>query len=263
MLDGLSLGMPSLIELDGIEAQAAACRKLGLDFVEVNMNLPWAAPHRLDPAGLRALAAREAVAFTLHLPEETDLASFLPRVREGYRELCGEALRWAEEAGAAVVNMHLLRGVYFTLPQGRAWLYERYEREFHEALLESFAGLSAEAARRGVLLCVENTGDWDQGFLARAVEGLLASTDIGLTWDTGHDGCRGFSDRALLRRHEDRIRHMHLHDFGAGRSHLPLGSGELDLPAALAVARRRLARVVVETKTLAGLQTSLDRLRRP
>jgi sugar phosphate isomerase/epimerase len=261
MLGGLRLGMPSLIELDGIEAQAAACRRLGLDFVELNMNLPWCVPGRLDPAALREAAAREAAAFTVHLPEETDLASFQPQIREGYRRLCAETLRWAEEAGVAVVNTHLLRGVYFTLPEARAWLYERYERPFREALMESFGPLAAEAARRGVLLCIENTGDWDQGFLARALEELLGSTDLGLTWDTGHDGASGFRDRALLARHGARIHHMHLHDFRPGRSHLPLGSGDLDLSAALAVARRQRARVVVETKTLAGLETSLARLR--
>jgi sugar phosphate isomerase/epimerase len=263
MFAGLRVGMPSLLELDGIEAQVETCRRLSLDFVELNMNLPWCVPGRLDPAVLRAAAAREAAAFTLHLPEETDLAAFQPRVLEGYRRLCSETLRWAQDSGVSLLNMHLLRGVYFTLPQGRVWLYERYEREFRATLGESLRSLDAEARRRGVLLCLENTGDWDQGFVARAVEDLLASTGVGLTWDTGHEGAAGFRDRELLARHSGRIRHVHLHDFRQGRSHLALGSGDLDLAGALAVARRQEARVVVETKTLAALESSLALIRRP
>jgi sugar phosphate isomerase/epimerase len=261
MLDGLRLGMPWLVELDGIEAQVAACHRLGLDFVELAMNLPCCIPGRLEPAALRAAAGREAVDFTLHLPEETDLASFQPLVRDGWRRLCCEALRWAAGAGIAVLNMHLARGVYFTLPDRRAWLYELYEREFRDALGESFASLAAEASRLGILLCIENTGDWNEPFLARALEGLLASFDLWLTWDTGHDGAAGFADRALLEHHADRIRHMHLHDFRAGKSHLALYDGELDVEGALAAARRRGAGVVVEVKTLEALETSLARLR--
>ncbi len=268
VLDGLRIGMPSLIELEGIEAQAAACRRLGLDFVELNMNLPECVPGRLDPAALRAAGERNAVGFTLHLPEETDLAAFQPPIRDGYRRLCCEALRWAAEAGIAVVNMHLLRSVYFTLPDRRAWLYERCEHEFREALHDAFGPLSAEAARLGILLCIENAGDWNELFLTRTLEGLLSSFDLWLTWDTGHDGAAGFRDRAFLERHADRIRHMHLHDFRAprehgqaGRSHLALYEGELDVEGALAAARRREARVVVEVKTLDALERSLSRLR--
>jgi sugar phosphate isomerase/epimerase len=261
VIDGLRFGMPSLIELEGIEAQVEACARLGLDFVELNMNLPYCVPERLDPAALRALARGAGVAITLHLPEEIDLASFQPPIREAHRRVCAEAIRWAAQAGIAVANMHLLAGVYFTLPDRRVWLYERYAAELRQALAESFAALDAEAARAGVLLCVENTGDWDRAWLTEALEGVLATTAIGLTWDTGHDGAAEFRDRPFLRRHQDRIRHMHLHDFRSGRSHLELGRGELDIDAALAVARERDAAVVVETKTLAALEASLAVLR--
>lgn len=34
----MQLGMPTLIEMKSIEACAALCRELGLDFIELNMN---------------------------------------------------------------------------------------------------------------------------------------------------------------------------------------------------------------------------------
>lgn len=36
----IDIGMPTLIELPEIEDCAALCSKLGLQFVELNMNLP-------------------------------------------------------------------------------------------------------------------------------------------------------------------------------------------------------------------------------
>lgn len=36
----VQLGMPALIEIKSIEACAALCRELGLQFIELNMNLP-------------------------------------------------------------------------------------------------------------------------------------------------------------------------------------------------------------------------------
>lgn len=37
----LEIGMPTLIELPDIDASANLCHELGLQFVELNMNLPY------------------------------------------------------------------------------------------------------------------------------------------------------------------------------------------------------------------------------
>ena len=36
----MDFGMPVLIELDSIESNCRLCRKLDLDFIELNMNFP-------------------------------------------------------------------------------------------------------------------------------------------------------------------------------------------------------------------------------
>ena len=46
----MHFGIPTLIELKSTEACAALCRELGLDFVELNMNLPEYQPDRIDTA---------------------------------------------------------------------------------------------------------------------------------------------------------------------------------------------------------------------
>ena len=56
--------MPSLIECAGIEENIRLCRKFGLDFIELNMNLPMFRSDELS----RAIdyAQKHGVGITLH-----------------------------------------------------------------------------------------------------------------------------------------------------------------------------------------------------
>ena len=53
---------------------------------------------------------------------------------------------------------------------------------------------------------------------------------------------------------------MHGHDALGKKHHLALGDGEIDLAARFAWAKRRNARVVLETKTIEALCISIRRL---
>lgn len=50
---------------------------------------------------------------------------------------------------------------------------------------------------------------------------------------------------------------MHIHDAMGKKNHLPLGTGELDLPKYFDLANRNNCRVVLETKTVEGLRKSV------
>ena len=66
----VDLGMPTLLEAAGAEESAALCAELGLQFVELNMNLPeYADPAHMDREKLCALRVKYGVYFTLHLVE--------------------------------------------------------------------------------------------------------------------------------------------------------------------------------------------------
>ena len=55
---------------------------------------------------------------------------------------------------------------------------------------------------------------------------------------------------------------MHLHDAkGTRQDHQPLGQGEMDIPAYLALAKERDCTVLLEVKTLEGLRQSVAWLR--
>ncbi len=94
----MKLGMPTLIELPDINKTIDLCDELGLSFIELNMNIPDFCPEHLSPDLVKKISEDKNIEFTLHLPEEIDLASFHPPIRQGNLERCCEAIIWASQA---------------------------------------------------------------------------------------------------------------------------------------------------------------------
>jgi sugar phosphate isomerase/epimerase len=255
--------MPSLLEFPDAEANARLCQVLGLQFVELNMNCPEYLPDSLPGDRILALAQRFGVAFTFHLPEETDLAAFCPEARQGHAACVARAIEWAAAAGIPKLTMHLNPGVYFTLPDRRVWLYQVHQDQFLRNLVQSVDSLAGLARRKDLRLLIENTGHWDMPFLQEAIHRLMAQFGgpLGLTWDVGHDAASGLVDRPLIDRYMDRVGHMHLHDVAGHSAHQPLFSGQADLLTPLDTAMRRGWDIVIEVKTAAALEASVRALK--
>lgn len=252
-------GMPTLLEQPGLLDCAALCARLGLSFVELNMNLP---AYQLPMAQERSIrTARKAygVYCTLHLDENLSPCDFNPRVREAYVRTALDAIALARRHEMPVVNLHMHPGVHFKLPGRKAYLFAEY-RDHYLACLRDFRDRCTLAAGDAPLrVCVENT----DGFAPYAREGvalLLQSPIFGLTLDIGHAHCAGGADDALFRRHMDRLSHMHIHDADE-TCHMTLGTGTLDIEQALRLADARGCRAVLEVKTIEGLTASVQWLR--
>lgn len=251
-------GIPTLLEADDPESAAALCRHLGFDFVELNMNLP--AYQRWDIPLLESVADRYHVFFTIHLDENLDLCDFNPRIADAYLDTLLEAIRAARRLHVPVLNMHLAEGVYFTLPGGKVYLYEMYREHFLSRLREAVSRCE-EAAEGEVAVCIENTGNFGKSLVQEALGLFLQSPLFGLTFDIGHDHSAGGVDKPFFMAHRERLGHFHIHDAAGGKNHLPLGTGEIDLPWHLALAAEQNSRVVVEVKTAQALEGSAAWLR--
>lgn len=254
-------GMPMLMECDSVEENAALCRRLGLDFVELNLNLPVC---RLDtPAErerLRAVAGRYGIGFTLHLDESLNPADFNEAVARAYGTTVRRMIRAAEELEIPILTMHLSRGVHVTLPDRRVYLFERY-RDRYLRRMTAFRELCRRAAGGAELrICVENT-DGFLSFQREAVELLLECGAFGLTYDIGHAHGAGYADEPFLLSHADRLCHFHIHDAVGRQNHRPLGTGEAPLPEKIALARQYRCRCVLEVKTADALGQSAAWLR--
>lgn len=253
----IDFGMPTLIEFATLDENVELCRQLGLRFVELNMNLPICCPERLGSSRIKHIARETNIDFTLHLPEELNLASFQPSIRKGHVYRCKEAIEWAGASGIRLVNMHMNPGVYFSLPDRKVWIYERYTEEYLANIVQSVSELIVHASGFGVTLSIENTGDFKHLFMREALKLLSRIDGFALTWDVGHDAASGYLDRDVLMEHADSIRHMHLHDCVGNSSHQALFTGCVDTHSMLEFAKRNSIRIVIEVKTAKALSESV------
>jgi sugar phosphate isomerase/epimerase len=251
--------MPTLIELSKLEETAALCRELRLDFIELKMDLPQYQAENLDIPELSRIAKQYGIHYTIHLDENLNPCDFNKRVAKAYTETVLQTISIATELDIPILNMHLAKGIYSTLPEQIVFLFDKYENDYLDSLRNFRDTINDALVNTNIKICVENTKAFQQHFGADGLVLLLESPAFSVTFDSGHDAANGFIHRPVIDRHIDRLCHMHLHDTipEQHRDHLPLGAGELDIPSYLDLAREHRCRVLLETKTVAGLKQSV------
>ncbi len=253
---GYRFGMPFLLETKTLAEAFSLASALGLDFIELNSNFPQCQLGLLQPDVLKKAAADYGLFFTLHLDDALNVCDFNHLVREAYVETVLQAVRLAKAAEIPVINLHLAKGNIVTLPDGKHYLFEAFEEDFLEAMAEFRDRAAEEAGDSGVRLSFENTDGWED-YERRAVELALESEVFGLCLDIGHNHAADDRDLPFFMAHKDRLIHMHAHDGKGKVNHQALGSGEIPLYDRLNLAREADATVVLETKTVEALTSSV------
>lgn len=259
----MQFGMPTMIETKSIESCAALCHELGLDFVELNMNLPEYQVDRLDVERFGDIEDKYGIYYTIHIDENLNPCDFNERVAAAYTETVLQTIEAAKQLSVPVLNMHLNNGVYFTLPTRKVFLFEEYESEYFQKLTAFRNVCTAAIGGADIKICVENGGgDFaPDSFTRKGLDLLLKSQAFALTFDIGHNASHAFADEPTIMECIIRLFHMHIHDACNQNNHLPLGEGELDLAKYLGLARTHDCRSVLEVKTVAGLQKSVNWLK--
>lgn len=200
----------------------------GFDHVEVLMD---GNDHRgrLEPEteAVRATAAEAGVDLAVHLPFPTPVGSPHEHVREGALREQEACLDLASDLGAGKAVLHPESGAW-----GAAWSYEQVRPHIDD----SVARLARHGAERGVEVCAENL--FDKPYTFHEMDRLLERTPASMTLDTGHARVVGADEgdvAAFLRKHGERVSHVHLNDTRRPRDeHLPFGAGTIDFRTELA-----------------------------
>lgn len=258
----MKFGMPTLVECKDLAACAEAAAGYGLDFVEINMSFPQYGAYALSAEECRRLTREYGVGFTIHADEGLNPFDFDPRVSSCYFDVMRETLRFALAIGAPIVNMHLLKGVYVTLPERVVLLNDIYREAYLSRVRDFVRMCEKEIADAPLRVAIENVDS--NPFTESQREALrsvfLPSGAFALTLDVGHNECLGGRDLSLYEEYPAALRHMHLHDSDGRRAHLALGDGRVDIKRALS----RLpsdGTCLLEVKTLNGLSRSVEYLK--
>lgn len=255
----IPLGMPTLLEMPRIGDCAKLCRQLGLQFVELNMNLPEYQAGLINERDIDFAQKEYGVFCTIHLDERFDACDFNPNIRDAYLRTMRYAITLAGRHNMPVINMHMGEGVSFKLPGGAVHLYDQYIDVYLDSIRQLRQFCEEAIGDSGTMICLENTNGFPV-FAQRGIELLLESPVFGLTVDIGHAYCAGGKDDSFLQAHENRIHHMHIHDAKDEKCHLPIGSGALDIGKALQTAKTHGCTGVIEVKSIKGLYDSADAL---
>lgn len=256
----MDFGMPTLIEIDTLEENVKLCNELGLQFIELNMNLPQYQADIIDLDFFNGVAQKYGVYYTIHMDEQFDFACFNSRIAEAYIATMVDTISLAKKLKVPIINMHLACGVYFTLPNEKVYLYERNQDIYLKSICK-FSSIVAECVGDYPLkICIENCSGYED-FQIEAIDILLRDSRFSLTFDIGHNFSINSKDEEIILARKNRLFHMHLHDATICNNHLPLGEGEIDIKKYLRLAKEHDCRVVLETKTADGLKKSVQWLR--
>jgi len=255
----IHFGMPTLIECPGFRESLDLCNELGLSFVEINMNLPEYQIGVLDVSNMKIMLDDSGLSLTIHLDENLNICDFNPLIANAYMETILNTITIAKQMDIPILNMHMSEGVYFTLPDRKEFLFEKYSSFYLERLYE-FRTLCEEAiGENDITICIENCGPY-RDFQKEGIELLFESSCFGLTFDIGHDYYADNANEQFILAHRDKLKHMHIHDANRNGNHLVLGTGEIDIASKLEIAKHNNYRCVLETKTIEGLKQSVRRL---
>lgn len=251
------IGMPTLIELDDLLANAELCKKLGLGLIEINLNLPHYQIDRLSINELRRIKKKYQLDFTFHLPEDLELAHFNTHLRKAYWDIVWQVIEVMMAIDSKQVTMHMSEGIYFSLPDKKVYLYEKYKDEYMERISSFTTILDSKLENRAIHFGIENTGIYNRDFIVKGVKELLKCPQVSLTWDIGHDASSGWKDRGFILTNIQRLSHLHLHNAIGSKNHLPLDNGDLDIKYWLKLISDKKLTAVIETKTVKALTQSV------
>ena len=257
----MHVGMPVLIELPDLEANARLAAELGLDFIELNMCLPPYQNEMLNDGMFPRIADRYGIFYTIHMDELFDPFTFNRNTRRTFLETFHETYVSSKNLHIPVFTMHFSKGTYFTLPDRKVFLYQNYYGDYIARVKEFRSFIEDTIDFKQSIVCIENT-DVFSSFQMDAVTLLLESPAFGLTYDIGHDHSHKYGDREFMTSHLDRIRHMHIHNAVGKKNNVALNEGEIDMRTILTLIQKPESsgipmNVVVETKTADSLKKSI------
>lgn len=199
--------------------------EMGLEFVDLTLEPPAAAPQKVNAAEIRKAAERYGLKLVGHTAYYLPMASPFEDVRRAAVQELRRCVEKFGEIGVEWMNLH---------PDRHAPMHSRQFYIGRNIL--SIAELTPHAEQAGVGLMIENLpGDFNTP--EQLGELLDPLPQLGLHLDIGHANLLVpyNTTEAILNAYGSRVKHVHLHDNKGGVAdlHLPLGAGTVDYRRAL------------------------------
>ena len=257
----MKLGMPNLVECASLRECAELAKECGLDFIEINMSFPEYTPDAFDTEEALRIKEEYGLFYTIHVDEALNPFDFNPDVSKCYFEVMRKTLAVAKKIGSKVLNLHLQKGIYVTLPERVVLWTNVYKDQYLKSVRDFIAMCEGELYGTDIKIAIENVDS--NPFSNSQTEALslfMKSEKFALTLDTGHECKLKYEDSHVYEKYPDKLFHLHLHDCKSGSPHLPLGVGEVDIEKKLSALKGDTC--LIEVKTVSGLRESVEYFKR-
>ena len=245
--------MPQLFEFENIEDNFKLAQKLGLDFIELNLNFA-SGRTALENKIVLDLVNKYHIEVTLHFYDEGDLGSY-DEVVKAYLTLLD---KYASLGKGFVrqINIHLIPGPVVTISGIKHYVYEKEYDSYIKRLIRNLKEAESICHKYDMKMVIENT-DNTPSYQRRTYLDLYKE-GFRFTYDIGHDHLSNDIILGLLKEVSLPFDEFHIHD-AKNRStcHLALKEGTLDISKYKSLAEKSNAYVVLEVKQVSDLVKSV------
>ena len=119
----MKLGMPILYEYNSIKENIDLAKKLGLDFIELNLNFGYCRNEMERYQELEKIIKESNLEYTIHFYDEADFATY-DEVVDAYLILLDKYLNLSKNMNIKLVNVHLNIGPIVTISGERNYIYQ-------------------------------------------------------------------------------------------------------------------------------------------
>lgn len=248
--------MPTLIDVPKIEDEVKLCKSLGLNFIELNLNLPNYLSENINIDNLIKIANENDIYYTFHLASDFNPFDFNSSVANAFKDEMVNTIRFAKQLKVPVINMHLPKGKYLNVGNRKTYLFEEYSDIYYIRLKDFINACEKAVGNSPLKIVIENTDGFEK-FQKDSLEMFLNSEVFALAFDIGNSFINKEIDEEFIFENLDKVVHLHLSDAISDKANLSLGTGEVDLMRYLLIATELNSSVVLEVKTVQALERSI------
>ena len=245
--------MPILVEFHSLSENIDLCKKLNLDFIELNLDIPYCFIDRLDTNSLKNNN------FTIHLSEKFDVGELNNSLRNFYLNEIEKIISFGTKYNIFKYNLHLDPGIHFSLPDKKIFIYEEYIDDYLRAYEDSCNILSKIANKYNATILFENVKV--ESYTLKVIDLIAKYDNLFFTLDLGHNIRYGNLAKEKFMEYSNKIKHIHLHDFNGSKDHQELFTGLLNVKEELNFCKQHNLDVLIEVKRKEELINSVNKLR--
>ena len=244
--------MPILVEFNTLEQNIQLCNELGLDFIELNLDVPYCFIENIDTNIFKNNN------FTIHLSEKIDVGELNNNLRNFYIQEIERIISIGSKAKINKYNLHIDPGIHFSLPDKKIFIYQQYLEQYISSYEDSCKKLSEIATKYNVMILFENVKM--ESYTSKAIEVISRYDNLFFTLDLGHNIRYGNTAKQEFLKYSNKIKHIHMHDYNGNKDHQELFTGNLDVQKELSFCEENNLDVVVEVKRKNELVNSIKKL---